>query len=135
LMLDLCGVDAVLADARRIAAETCEGFEGAVYEARLAWPGGRSGTATFGNWFAQKVRALEAVCGETIFVLDDTAEDPLLAIEKGNPRSLGVPRSQPLRRALEAFVRAVRGEAEPKTGARLGLRVVELLAEIGRVAG
>jgi hypothetical protein len=66
-----------------------EGFEGAVCEARLAWPGGRSGTATFGNPFAQPMRRVEAVCGE----------------------------------------------AEPKIGARRGLRVVELFAESGRVAG
>jgi predicted dehydrogenase len=134
LMLDLCGTDATLADARRTKAATCEGFAGEVYEVRLEWQGGRSGTAVFGNLFEKKERRLEAVCRDAALVMDDTAGDPLVAIEDGRTRALDVARSQPLRRALDAFVRAVRGEAEPKIGARLGLRVVELLAEIERVA-
>lgn len=118
--------------ARRTKAETCEGFTGAVYEVRLEWPDGRSGTAVFGNLFERKERRLEAACRDASLVMDDTADDPLVAIERGIARSLGIARSQPLRRALDAFARAVRSETEPKLGARLGQRVVELLAEIER---
>jgi len=134
LMLDLGGIDATLAVARRTKTETRDGFAGANYEVRLEWPGGRSGTATFGNLFGRKERRLEAVCRDATFVMDDTADDPLVAIAGGRARPLGVVRSQPLRRALDAFVRAVRGEAAPHLGARLGLRVVEILAEVERAA-
>lgn len=133
LILDLCGTDAKLVHAHQLKAERHAGGEGAVYEIVLEFPSGCRGTAVFGNLFARKERRLEADCPDGTLVMDDLADEPLMFRQNAKEMRLRAARSQPLRRALDIFVKGLQGNTDPPFGARLGQRVVELLAEAERL--
>lgn len=130
LLIDLCGTEYRLEDARKVAQRHTDQGEAANYEVALSFAGGQKGFASFGNLFEHKERFLEVKCVQGTYLMDDLASAPLVFRADEVTTVLAANRSQPLRRALELFVSGIKGADDRRFGGHLGAHVVNLLAAI-----
>jgi len=85
---------------------------------------------------SQRMATFDDMEPERTLTVYDKGFDPDAAAEgdyvarAGGQRSPAISRREPLRIELEHFLACLRGEAEPRTGGREGLQVVEVLAAL-----
>lgn len=99
----------------------------------LGFRGGISAEISVGNFFPQKRRLFEARYESGTLTIDDTKEEKLsFRPASGSARSLPVSAGLPLERLLRAFCAAVASDLRDLSSLRLGVAVVEVLAEVER---
>jgi predicted dehydrogenase len=103
-----------------------------IVDLALRFDSGTTADMTVGNALARKRRRLEVDDGSCVYVYDDLAPDRLTRRTGARYLPIPVAAEPPLRRAVEAFERAVRSDAVSHSSLALGVDVVRVLESADR---